>query len=773
MQRTRAALPLALCIARRHERRHGLPSADRGAEPQEAVARVVRLLRVLGLRRLPRHRVQRDPRGRRADRRVARSSSTACAGRDATRLVDRVITRDATKLAVGQVYYTPWCDEHGKVIDDGTVHRLDDGSYRWTAADPQLRWLRLNARRARRRHRRRDRADRRARPPGPAARGPSSRRRPASRSPTCATSGARRDRIGRASPVDVSRTGYTGDLGYELWIPVEHAVGVWDALMEAGSAYGIRPAGHARPRRRAARGRPHPARGRLHVGPPRHEPRAELLARSRSGSGGWSASTRATSSAGWRSSASSGPAARRAGSSACSSTGTTSRACTAPRACRPRSRPLSIARRSRSSRAAARSARRRATAGARSSSRRSPWRSVPPRHEPLGSRAGGGVDGRGPPRPGRGDAWSTCRSSTCPASAPENRRRSLHRHRAKCRQAGLKPSCKASLSRQSDFLLPRRGEPAAHVHRVHVVSSRRPCRRGRSGLNVRRAVSLAFLAAICSLTATAATAAHPPATPSSLDPGAFRAVEVAEIRSRRRPRRCRPWTTARRGHPSKIGAIPGGAAALLRAAGKPGSARSSQIVVFKATPRPNLPTPRIDSAARQRYCKAGVSACASGYPGGLYAAAGPALRVGDWRGRTVTVCGSGNCVNVKLIDWCACGSGRVIDLYSDASAGWRPPPPARSPSRSPGSGPRAGTRPHVAPFLIPRTSLYTRADWQVDPRDLPRLESDPRAGIRAHRGASTGRNPFAFLDLDPSAPALGRSYAGTLRWQTRGTCNRR
>ena len=46
-------------------------------------------------------------------------------GRDAVKLVDRVITRDAFKLAVGQVYYTPWCDEHGKVIDDGTVTRLD------------------------------------------------------------------------------------------------------------------------------------------------------------------------------------------------------------------------------------------------------------------------------------------------------------------------------------------------------------------------------------------------------------------------------------------------------------------------------------------------------------------------------------------------------------------------------------------------------------------------------------------------------------------------
>ena len=66
-------------------------------------------------------------------------------GPDALRLVDRVITRDATKLKPGQVYYTPWCDEHGKVIDDGTVHHLDDGTFRWTAADPQLRWLRQNS----------------------------------------------------------------------------------------------------------------------------------------------------------------------------------------------------------------------------------------------------------------------------------------------------------------------------------------------------------------------------------------------------------------------------------------------------------------------------------------------------------------------------------------------------------------------------------------------------------------------------------------------------
>ena len=59
--------------------------------------------------------------------------------------MDRVITRDATKVAVGQVVYTPWCDERGKVIDDGTVSRLDEQTWRWTAADPSLRWFRQNA----------------------------------------------------------------------------------------------------------------------------------------------------------------------------------------------------------------------------------------------------------------------------------------------------------------------------------------------------------------------------------------------------------------------------------------------------------------------------------------------------------------------------------------------------------------------------------------------------------------------------------------------------
>jgi hypothetical protein len=93
-------------------------------------------------------------------------------------------------------------------------------------------------------------------------------------------------------------------------------------------------------------------------------------------------------------------------------------------------------------------------------------------------------------------------------------------------------------------------------------------------------------------------------------------------------------------------------------------------VVPVATPRPVAPAvARTGSSARGSaswYCLAGQSPCHNAYSGGLYAAAGPALRVGDWRGRAVRVCGSGSCVTVRLIDWCQCYGSRVIDLYSDA-----------------------------------------------------------------------------------------------------------
>ena len=90
------------------------------------------------------------------------------AGPDADALVDRVITRDVAQMAVGQVFYTPWCDEHGHVIDDGTVSRLEEQRFRWTAAEPSLRWFTQNAQRPRRHDRRCVRESRGARAAGTA-----------------------------------------------------------------------------------------------------------------------------------------------------------------------------------------------------------------------------------------------------------------------------------------------------------------------------------------------------------------------------------------------------------------------------------------------------------------------------------------------------------------------------------------------------------------------------------------------------------------------------
>ena len=68
------------------------------------------------------------------------------------------------------------------------------------------------------------------------------------------------------------------------------------------------------------------------------------------------------------------------------------------------------------------------------------------------------------------------------------------------------------------------------------------------------------------------------------------------------------------------------------------------------------------------FCVPGVSACTAGYPAsGMYAAAGPGLRIGHWQGRSVLVCGNGHCITVRLIDWCQCGNGaHLIDLYGAA-----------------------------------------------------------------------------------------------------------
>ena len=159
-------------------------------------------------------------------------------GRDAARLLDLIVPRNVIKAEVGQVLYTPWCDHAGKVIDDGTVARLGDDVFRMTSAEPNLRWLEDNATGLEV-----DIADVSDQIAALSLQGPLSW-------PILQSLGApplKYFRLASATlrgiPVEVSRTGYTGDLGYEIWIDAQRALPVWDALMDAGRAYGVMPAG--------------------------------------------------------------------------------------------------------------------------------------------------------------------------------------------------------------------------------------------------------------------------------------------------------------------------------------------------------------------------------------------------------------------------------------------------------------------------------------------------------------------------------------------------
>ncbi|HYT49018.1 MAG TPA: aminomethyltransferase family protein [Pyrinomonadaceae bacterium] len=163
-------------------------------------------------------------------------------GKDATRLVDRIITRDTRKISVGQVIYTPWCDEQGKVIDDGTVSRLEENVYRWTAADPSLRWFTQNAVGLNV-----EIEDISESVAALALQGPTSARLLKSIVHDADIANLKYFRVTAGTidgvPVEISRTGYTGDLGYEIWVDTNQALHLWDFLMERGRPFDIKPAG--------------------------------------------------------------------------------------------------------------------------------------------------------------------------------------------------------------------------------------------------------------------------------------------------------------------------------------------------------------------------------------------------------------------------------------------------------------------------------------------------------------------------------------------------
>lgn len=162
-------------------------------------------------------------------------------GRDALKLVNRVITRDAARCAVGQAVYGCLCEDDGAVIQDGTVFRLAEDYFRFNLADASLRWLKHNAFGM-----------------------DVSIQEVSEQIAALALQGPNALKIlqqvvdvelGKLRffrltagkildvPVVVSRTGYTGDLGYEIWLNAENAVRIWDVLMEKGKDFGIKPAG--------------------------------------------------------------------------------------------------------------------------------------------------------------------------------------------------------------------------------------------------------------------------------------------------------------------------------------------------------------------------------------------------------------------------------------------------------------------------------------------------------------------------------------------------
>lgn len=162
-------------------------------------------------------------------------------GKDATRLVNKVITRDAASCKPNQILYTPWCDERGKTVDDGTAWNLGDGSWRMTSAEPNLKWLQdsgigMDV----------EIEDVSEDIAAVALQGPTSR------AILHDLVGGAVDKLrfyrftrGKLDGTDatISRTGYTGDLGYEVWVPQEKAERLWDTIMDAGQGHGIEPAG--------------------------------------------------------------------------------------------------------------------------------------------------------------------------------------------------------------------------------------------------------------------------------------------------------------------------------------------------------------------------------------------------------------------------------------------------------------------------------------------------------------------------------------------------
>ncbi|WP_333714512.1 aminomethyltransferase family protein [Yoonia sp.] len=158
-------------------------------------------------------------------------------GPDADHMLNRMMTRDVTRIAQARVGYTLWCDTEGMLIDDGTLFHLGAQDWRLCCQEPSLGWLT-------------EAAwgydvtitDESHSVAGLALQGPSAFA--VLESAGFEAARMRPFDIAQFGEVTISRTGFTGDLGYELWCPWDYALGLWDRLWQAGALWGMRAIGY-------------------------------------------------------------------------------------------------------------------------------------------------------------------------------------------------------------------------------------------------------------------------------------------------------------------------------------------------------------------------------------------------------------------------------------------------------------------------------------------------------------------------------------------------
>lgn len=162
-------------------------------------------------------------------------------GEDALKFLNRLVTRDVSKISTGGMLYTPWCDSRGKIIDDGTIAQLGSNEYRLTSAEPNLRWLQDNA--IGMNVEIEDVSEATA---SLSLQGPRSRELLMTLTDASLNGLKYYDFVDTTiggTKVMVSRTGYTGDLGFELWVDAAKAEKLWDVIIEAGKSFALQPAG--------------------------------------------------------------------------------------------------------------------------------------------------------------------------------------------------------------------------------------------------------------------------------------------------------------------------------------------------------------------------------------------------------------------------------------------------------------------------------------------------------------------------------------------------